>query len=240
MGKLDELLYSMFTENTGSHPLDSGGAYGRRWQTNKTKKIEDFHNKPSATMSLELSKDGDLWCTGYASTWHHLNRTLSLDSICDSFNALIVDDWDGDKAYGLSLEGQTFLEDLGAEFGECWNTYNWENNWDETLQGCHLELDGTTYVLLQYHGGCDVRGGYTDAKLFKLESLESDYFLYGDTISGPSFEEIDNGIDIYGTDLVDHATGCELPKEVRDYVIKHYDLKPGGKSVEIEASASEF
>ena len=30
------------------------------------------------------------------------------------------------------------------------------------------------YVLLQIHNGCDVRGGYTDAKLFKLND---DYFV---------------------------------------------------------------
>ena len=28
-------------------------------------------------------------------------------------------------------------------------------------------MDGEPYLLLQIHGGCDVRGGYTDAKLFK-------------------------------------------------------------------------
>jgi hypothetical protein len=28
-------------------------------------------------------------------------------------------------------------------------------------------MDGEPYLLLQIHGGADVRGGYTDAKLFK-------------------------------------------------------------------------
>ena len=43
------------------------------------------------------------------------------------------------------------------------------------LQGTDLELnggsmciDGGNYVLIQVHGGADVRGGYTDAKLFQI------------------------------------------------------------------------
>ena len=36
------------------------------------------------------------------------------------------------------------------------------------LQGCYIDIDDVTYVLIQLHNGCDVRGGYTDARLFKL------------------------------------------------------------------------
>ena len=48
------------------------------------------------------------------------------------------------------------------------NTYNGGSDLSQVLQGAWLEdADGDTYLLLQIHGGCDVRGGYTDAKLFK-------------------------------------------------------------------------
>ena len=40
------------------------------------------------------------------------------------------------------------------------------------MQGNELTLEGEygeeKYLLLQIHGGADVRGGYTDARLFKL------------------------------------------------------------------------
>ena len=39
-----ELIYKMLTENTGVHMLDSGGAYGRNWERNQVKTIEDFEN----------------------------------------------------------------------------------------------------------------------------------------------------------------------------------------------------
>ena len=44
--KTNELIYSMLVENTGSHMLDSGGAYGRHHQRNASKTIEDFENEP--------------------------------------------------------------------------------------------------------------------------------------------------------------------------------------------------
>jgi hypothetical protein len=34
------------------------------------------------------------------------------------------------------------------------------------LQGSWVEINGDVYLLLQIHGGCDARGGYTNAKLF--------------------------------------------------------------------------
>ena len=165
---LKETLYSMFIENTGTHFLDSGGAYGRNWERNQKKTIKDFDNEKTASLTLELSKSGELWCYGTVSTWHHLNATLELDNISRAFNGMAVNDWDSELAYGLSKHGEDYLLGLGAEFGQPWNTYNWENNFDQVLQGCNLEIDGEKYVLIQYHGGCDVRGGYTDAKLFKI------------------------------------------------------------------------
>ena len=67
-----------------------------------------------------------------------------------------------------------------------------------------------------------------------------DYFIYGDDIYGPHFEDIDNGIDLRGVELVDHSSGCNLPDELKDYIIKHYKLSPGGDSVEVDAYACEY
>ena len=38
-----------------------------------------------------------------------------------------------------------------------------------SLPDTALEIDGEDYVLLQVHGGADVRGGYTDARLFTFK-----------------------------------------------------------------------
>ena len=38
----------------------------------------------------------------------------------------------------------------------------------QCLQGANLTINNEEYILIQIHNGADVRGGYTDAKLFKL------------------------------------------------------------------------
>jgi hypothetical protein len=47
------------------------------------------------------------------------------------------------------------------------NTYNDECSLSQTLQFIYAEVDGEEFVLLQVHGGCDVRGGYTAPKVFR-------------------------------------------------------------------------
>lgn len=165
-----ELLIAMFKENTGKSILDSGGAYGRNWQHNQT---VDFDNIPQATLCL-----GEWGPEVSVSSFRHCLAMLNLDAVCQAFNLLPVDDWDG-TAYGVSELGQEFLDRIGADVSDCWNTYNWDTSFDQILQGHNVEINGEGYVLLQIHGGCDARGGYTDAKLFKLD--DPDYWLCDDT-----------------------------------------------------------
>jgi hypothetical protein len=48
------------------------------------------------------------------------------------------------------------------------NTYNEECLLDQTLQFVYFVCDNTPYVILQVHGGCDVRGGYTTPVVFEV------------------------------------------------------------------------
>lgn len=189
----EQLIYSMLIENTGAHPLDSGGAYGRQWQRNQNKTIDDFRNEPEA-----LFIPGD-YPEVWLSLFHHLNKTLEQDELCRQFNALPCDNWDGDF-YGTSSEQCEWLENNGFiandERGE-FNSYNWSSNLSQVVQGSYLLQGGylDDYVLLQVHGGCDVRGGYTDAKLFKISN---DYFLW----ENASFSISDNKVlDVRGDDV---------------------------------------
>ena len=188
-----KLVYSMLTENTGSHMLDSGGAYGRNWERNQAKTIEDFDNELEATIDKSewTDKDGKVH-TEYertVSVFHYLSE-LESDHLCDKFNELNTNckDWDGDFAWGVSQKGADFLELIGMESKHEFNTYNGDSDLSQILQGSWLEdADGDTYLLLQIHGGCDARGGYTDAKLFKPqdEGLIHSYlqeYIYSDEI----------------------------------------------------------
>tara|TARA_R110000850_G_scaffold79930_9_gene171956 strand:+ start:1756 stop:2376 length:621 start_codon:yes stop_codon:yes gene_type:complete len=168
-----KLVYAMLTENTGTHMCDSGGANGRMWQRNQAKTIEDFDDELEATIEKhENTFEGEKY-TEYertVSVFHYLSE-LESDHLCDKFNELNTNckDWDGDFAWGVSQKGADFLELIGMESKHEFNTYNGDSDLSQVLQGSWLDMDGEPYLLLQIHGGADVRGGYTDAKLFKVE-----------------------------------------------------------------------
>ena len=106
------------------------------------------------------------------SIFHYLGQ-LEIDRVCKQFNKLNTDckDWEGDIGWGVCQKGADFLERLDFEKKREFNTYNGDSDLSQVLQGVWLEdQDGDTYLLLQIHGGADVRGGYTDAKLFKTDS----------------------------------------------------------------------
>ena len=189
-----KLVYAMLTENTGSHICDSGGAYGRNWSRNQAKTIEDFNNEqPQAIEKSEWTdKDGKV-NTEYertVSVFHYLSE-LESDHLCDKFNELNTDckDWDGDFAWGVSQAGADFLELIGMDLKHEFNTYNGDSDLSQILQGAWLDMDGETYLLLQIHGGCDARGGYTDAKLFKTEDDWMIHPYLQEYIDGSEIEE---------------------------------------------------
>jgi hypothetical protein len=175
--KAQKLIYEMLTENTGRHMLDSGGAYGRNWERNQKKTIEDFENEDEEVITF----DGN-YIERRVSVFHYLSQ-LQLDDICEEFNRLNTNpsDWEGDiygkdSVYGVSRQAADYLNDnFEVEIERSWNTYNGESDLSQILQGSNLEIFGEQYILIQIHGGCDARGGYTDAKLFKLQD---DYVIH--------------------------------------------------------------
>jgi hypothetical protein len=153
----------MLVENTGSHFLDSGGAYGRAWERNQGKTIEDFEREPEERI---------VWTGNYlersVSVFHYLSQ-LETDAICDEFNTMPCLDREADgDVYGVSETQWNWLNNLGdVKLTQDFNTYNGDSDLSQILQGSWLTINDEQYLLLQIHGGCDARGGYTDAKLFK-------------------------------------------------------------------------
>jgi len=185
--KLQTTIFDMLTENTGRSLLDSGGAYGRHWERNQARTIEDF------AKADRVSWHGDFWII---SVFHYLSEKLGWCDMCEEFNDKCVpaEDWDSRMASGLSRDGEEWLESHGFELSDDFggfNTYNHESSFSQEMQGTWLKhADGGSYLLLQIHGGCDVRGGYTDARLFECDPYE----FYGESVFGivkrPDGEEI--------------------------------------------------
>ena len=171
MTATDNLICEMLTENTGKHFLDSGGANGRNWQRNQGLTPDVLDSLPSAT--LEISEwDGEYELIPTINLYHFLTQQLDLDALCEEFNSAPVEDWDG-PAYGVSEAGGDWLTANGFELGNTHNSYNWESSLSQVIQWTEATRDGEEYILLQIHGGADVRGGYTDARLFLKDSYEA-------------------------------------------------------------------
>jgi len=173
MKTVGQTLVEMLTENTGKHFLDSGGAYGRNWERQQGKKLKDFMSEPEVVAEFDNEGNYDYYII---SVFHYLLKQLALDNYCDKFNSINVPagDWEGDT-YGVSAEAQEYLNSIGAKLQCTFNSYNGESALSQVIQGTYCRIKSRGYVLLQIHGGCDVRGGYTDARLFLIDNE------YGDT-----------------------------------------------------------
>ena len=166
--KLNKLICDMLTEPTGIALCDSGGSRGRMWQRNQGLTVEALEERNEATLEISHSEKFGWDFEVTIDLYHFLKERLHLDDFCEEFNELPVEDWEGD-GYGLSKAGQEWLEARDFELLESHNTYNWESNLSQVIQYTevrNLNTPGEEYILLQVHGGADVRGGYTDAKLF--------------------------------------------------------------------------
>lgn len=137
----------------------------------------DYINEPEASLDLLQWNDGTFIEYLTISTYHYLTQNLELDTTCNVFNSQEVEDYNSNEFYGVSAQGEEYLMAIGKWQERNWNTYNYESHFSRILQGrCSKEIFGNRYVLLQVHNGGDVRGNYTDAKLFKI-SDNCEFFL---------------------------------------------------------------
>lgn len=160
----ERALIAQLTENTGRLGLDSGGAYGRNWERNQSK---GFMNEPATV--LRFTSYGDIEITH--NVFHWLNDRVEYDAdMTRKFKRFTVRKKYEDSGW------PEIMEDFAAEHGADKdsighvNTYNGEDCLSQTLQYYHwCDEDGwQEYVALQIHGGCDVRGGYTAPKIYRV------------------------------------------------------------------------
>jgi hypothetical protein len=166
--KIEEML----KENTGIAMMDSGGDSNRNWQQNQAR---NFENEPS--FKIELPKNNQF--IFMRSTYDFLKENLevtdasvALQKRFKAFQRKHKDEGGSDLA-----DMEEFAEELHDNYGATGlygegkpftvNTYNHESIIDQVLQYVYFELDGKGYVILQVHGGADVRGGYTDPYVFE-------------------------------------------------------------------------
>lgn len=173
LNETQKVILEMLLENTGKHLLDSGGAYGRAWERNQALGAEAIVNAPAVTFGYGQPE---------INVFHYLNEWLEFAPVLDAaWN--VWDETHLDDSWRENVE--TFLDTFGvAENGGFYesgrmelNTY--ENEYDlvsQTLQYTKFDIAGQNYLALQIHGGCDIRGGYTKPRIFKVNDLEGFFF----------------------------------------------------------------
>ncbi|PNX45319.1 MAG: hypothetical protein BV459_08855, partial [Thermoplasmata archaeon M11B2D] len=158
-------VIEMLVENTGVHMLDSGGAYGRAWQRNRT--VTNWDEIPD--ISIDIDDEERCQFSVIRSTYHFLVNNLLYDEECERlekwFKAWARDGKMNKETWIHCME--KFPEELGAGDIKSYNTYDGENVLNQVLQFVCFSWDDNEWVLLQVHGGCDVRGGYSIPKVFK-------------------------------------------------------------------------
>lgn len=186
----------MLNTSTGMALGDSGDAYGRHWERNIKKTLEDFENEKPVDIEIgDATTSEEIQYT--ISIFHYLTNGLELDEVCNTFNALPCDDWDS-EIYGVSTNQAEWLKNQGFEVKESWNSYNGESSLSQVIQGTYVKRDTDLYVLLQVHQGCDIRGGYTDAKMFYLpEGYMPSENVIGD-LDGAMIDNMYNGTSLTG------------------------------------------
>jgi hypothetical protein len=185
----ERVLHEMLVENTGVHPLDSGSAYGRHWERNR--EVEDFRKLP--VVDVTVWKDGSIEAT--VNVFHYLRTFLQRDKTCEALESMLYamseePEYRRMSWFRVMEEFADRLVELGWRASRSWNSYNWDNLLSQVIAGVNVwkeeDADGypaEEYVILQIHNGCDVRGGYTKPRVFRLvEEEPGDFFFMMDEL----------------------------------------------------------
>lgn len=185
-----DVIRSQLTENTGRHLLDTG-MYGRAWEENRDNPpweqpawdyrhgypTENVYHRMSRTLgrgracvALEAALygyakrgpgKGDSWLScmeSFAEDYHRLPHSEVVGWVGETVGEVVLADLPAPGALdGYERDRPTFTE----------NTYNTEHGTaSQVLQYTALGGPYAEYVMVQVHGGADVRGGYTAPRVY--------------------------------------------------------------------------
>jgi hypothetical protein len=184
MSKTKQAIYEMLTESTGKHFLDSGGDDGRHWQTNREKTIFDFENEPDIIIE-DVETD---YPYRVLSVYHHLSDNLAyLEDETKYFNEWIKQEGRDNTMY----DAEDYLTEFFGYDTQVINTFDTECDLTQTIQFVSGKMFRDNIIALSIHNGADVRGGYTDYRIFRIMD-ENFYFWHesSDEIKDRISEEV--------------------------------------------------
>lgn len=181
-----DIVIEMLKENTGSALCDSGGAYGRNHERNAKR---EFPDRPVVKARFSAWRRGDVesgprQCEPDVSIslYHWMVGCLDFDAEMQAELDEFAAREENEDEHWLSLS-ESFANYLHERDGHgrapnVINTYNDPDNWDcdQVLQYTEVYTDSDyepSHLIVNVHGGCDVLGGYTAPKCFRLSE---DYY----------------------------------------------------------------
>ena len=251
----EDIVIQMLTTNTGRHILDSGGAYGRNWERNQGR---DFASEPKITSRAwvcgydrEDGKPGTLELTGTVSLYHWMMHNLEFDADLQiELDYMIEHEWPNDSGMEVAIKFAEQMQELlnpdayGFFEPRVVNTYNMECDLSQTIQFVAANLDPYGYrgeeshLILQVHGGCDVRAGYTMPVVFRIRT---ESYEYESTMLAREYTvSTDDGFMVWGDNTQPSDCGCgstAIP-DALDHDISIFNTMPAYKSEDLLAGDS--
>ena len=188
-----DVIKSQLTENTGRHLLDSGGAYGRHWEKNQDNPpwenaaytvndgwvthnlyhyMEQHFDRDETAVALEIAlyafalsdeRKSDAWLSCMEDFSSSL---LNGETTYESLEDLNLPESIIETVIGFQQEVRA--EGTGDSHPFTFNTYDGENHTlSQVIQATAFGGPYAKYVMVQVHGGADVRGGYTSPRVYK-------------------------------------------------------------------------
>lgn len=173
----------MFREPVSRSMLDSGDAYGRHYQHNAS---VDLAALPDVRVTFGLDSTGPdpgFTLSVCREAYPFLLRRLVYDDLgtqeflkfcreagLETYRPTSMADWLRD-VLALARRMPTGPIIPGKWEYSVVNTYNHDTYLSQTLQYVQQDVEEErpgSLVVLQVHGGCDVRGGYTEPRVFKM------------------------------------------------------------------------
>jgi len=176
--------------------IGSEHGYGRNHERNK---LRDLDNEPPVHLKFRVYKDDKVEIEFSLNTYLWLKeRCLYNPELDELFHGKFLEEKDPDDSKEAVLpvfkpwlvlmeefpeylstltedDGSLIYGEPGGIYGEgepfTVNTYNHESNLDQTLQYTYFTNTCGEFIILQVHGGADVRGGYTKPRVFSVGNL---------------------------------------------------------------------
>ena len=172
MTETEAVLYDMLVEDCGIAMMDSGGDGGRSWQQNRH--VKDFRLLSAINYEYETWKQQDgterIDLSISRLLFHHLNDHLSYDKE----ETKKLEKWlkKNDKYTNSTGDVEEYIEQVyGGTEDESYYSGNTYNGEDLLSQGFSYVTYGAQ-IFVSIHGGADIRGGYSDYKVFTQDDQD--------------------------------------------------------------------